>query len=94
VHCDTACLELLARAAAELVVGERGEEETRAREVGELNRRDGAASRGLLPRLERMDDLARRGHVFDAGELDPLDVTDDCDLHISHLEPRLRFIRW
>jgi hypothetical protein len=41
-----------------------------------------------------MDDLSRLGRMVDSRELDPLDVTDDRDLHISHLEPRLRFTRW
>jgi hypothetical protein len=38
-------------------------------------------------------DLAGCGRVLDAGELHPLHVSDDCELHVSHLEPRLRFIR-
>ena len=88
-----AVLHGIPRAAAEFVIGERREEEARTRQVRELNGRDGSATRRLLPRLERMHDLARRGHVLDPGELDPLDVTDDRDLHVSHLEPRLRFIR-
>src|SRR5207244_501059 len=46
VHRDAARLELLARAAAELVAGERREEETRPREAGELDGRDGAAAGG------------------------------------------------
>ena len=50
-------------------------------------------ARWLLPRLQRMHDLPRPGHMLDPGELHPLDVTDDRDLHVSHLEPRLRFNR-
>ena len=80
VHGDATRLELLARAAAELVVGERREEEARAGEIGELDGRDGTAARGLLPRLERVHDLARRRRMIDARELHPLDVTDDCDV--------------
>jgi hypothetical protein len=38
-------------------------------------------------------DLSRRGRMLDARELHPLDVSDDRNLHISHLEPRVRFIR-
>jgi hypothetical protein len=30
-------------------------------------------------------DLARSGNGLDLDELDPLDVTDDGDVHISHL---------
>src|SRR4029077_621223 len=93
MHGDAARPEVLARPAPEIVVGERGEEEARAVEVGELNGRDGTAARGLLPGLERVHDLPRCGHVIDPRELHPLDVSDYCDLHVSHLEPRLRFIR-
>src|SRR5262249_20719475 len=94
MHRDPARLERLARAAAELVVGERGEEEARAAEVGQLDGRDGPAARWLLPRLERVHDLAGRRRVVDARELDPFDVSDDCELHVSHLERRLRFSGW
>ena len=94
VHGHPTRLELLARAASELVLGECREQEARAGEVRELDCRDGTAARGLLPRLERVDNLARRRRMFDARELHPLDVTDDRDLHASHLEPRLRFTRW
>ena len=44
---------------------------------------DGAAARGLRPRLAAVRDLPRRGHVVDLDELDPLDVPDDRDLHRS-----------
>ena len=81
MHGDAARLELLARAAAEVVVGERGEEEAGAGEIRELDGRDGAAAGGLLPCLERVHDLARRGRMLDARELDPLDVPDDRDVH-------------
>ena len=78
---DAERLELLAGAAAELVVGERREQEARAAEVRELDGRDGSAARRLLPRLEGLHDLPGRGHVVDARELDPLDVPDDRDVH-------------
>ena len=81
VHGDAERLELLARAAAELVVGERGEEEARAAEIDELDGRDRPTAGGLLPRLERGHDLAGRGRVVDAGELHPLDMADDGNLH-------------
>ena len=83
VHGDAARVELLARPAAELVVAERGEEVGRAVEVRELHGGDRAAAGGLLPRLERVDDLARRGHMLDPDELDPLHVPDDGER--SHL---------
>ena len=81
MHGDATRLELLARAATEVVVGERGEEKAGAGEIRELDGRDGPAARGLLPRLERVHDLARRGRMLDARELDPLDVSHDRDVH-------------
>ena len=62
------------------------------RVLEELNRCDGPSARRLLPRLERLDDLPGLGHMVDERELDPLDMSYDSELHISHLEPRLRFI--
>ena len=76
MHGDATRLKLLARAAAEVVVGERGEEKAGAGEIRELDGRDGPAARGLLPRLGGVDDLARRGDVIHPGELHPLDVAD------------------
>ena len=81
VHRDAVRLELLAGAAAELVVGEGREEAARAREVGELDGRDRPAAGRLLPGLERVDDLARLGRVVDARELHPLDMSDDGEVH-------------
>ncbi len=78
---DATRLELLLRAPAELVVGERGEEEARAGEIRELDGRHRATARGLLPRLAGVDDLARGRQFVDARELDPLDMSDHCDLH-------------
>ena len=77
-------LELVARAAPEVVVAERREEARLAAEVEELNRSDGAAARSLRPRLRRMDDLAGPRHFLDADEVDPLDVSDDGGSHVSH----------
>ena len=81
VHGDSSSLELFARPVAQLVVGERSEEEARAGEVGKLNGRDGTSARGLLPALERGHDLPRLGRVVDPRKLHPLDVSDDRDLH-------------
>src|SRR5437762_13168767 len=81
VHRDAAPLELLARPSAEVVLGERREEEARAGEVGELDGRHRAAACGLLPRLERVHDLAWPRRVLDAGELHPLHVSDDREVH-------------
>jgi phosphoserine phosphatase len=49
VHGDAARLELFARAASQLVVGERREEETRARKIRELDCRNGAVAIGDAP---------------------------------------------
>jgi hypothetical protein len=68
-------------AVAQAVVAEGGQEEALAGEAGKLDRGHGAAPSRRLPRLERMDDLTRRRHAFDARELDPLDVPDDSDSH-------------
>ena len=91
VHRDAVRLELLAGAAAELVVGEGREEAARAREVGELDGRDRPAAGRLLPGLERVDDLARLRDASDPDELHPLHVPDDCEVHNSHLRPGVRF---
>ena len=76
-----ALLELLAGTPAELVLGERGEDDARPGEVRELDGGDGATSSRLLPGLECVHDLARLRRMVDAGELHPLDMTDHCDLH-------------
>src|ERR671931_2478632 len=73
--------QLRAAPPPELVVAEDGEERRLDAEPHELHRGDRPAAGGLLPRLDRMDDLAGLRHVLDAGELDPLDVPDDDDLH-------------
>ena len=44
-----------------------------------------------MPGFEGVDDVARLGYVLDPDELDPLDVTDDGELHISHLGVEVRF---
>ena len=82
---DAARLEPARRAPAEVVVGERGEEVARAGEVRELHGGDRAAARGLLPRLARVDDLARPTAAVDARELDPLDMSDNGKLHAPHI---------
>jgi hypothetical protein len=91
MHGDTAGLELLARAVAELVVAERREEMDAAVEVRELDRGDRPAAGRLVPALERVHDLARPGHLLDADELHPLDVADDSEVHVSHLLAAVRF---
>src|SRR6185436_1785725 len=84
-------LQPLAGGAAEIVVAERGEELGAAGELGELDGRDGAAAADLLPPLGRVDDLAGLRHVRDAGELDPLHVSDDGDArHRRELCPEWR----
>ena len=70
-------LEPLLRAAAALVLGQRGEELGAAGELGELHGGHGAAAADVLPPLGRVQDLAGVRHVRDACELDPLDVADD-----------------
>ena len=72
-------LEPLARAAAALVVGERGVELGAAGELGELHGGHGAAAAHVLPPLGGVQDLAGARHVRHARELDPLDVADDGD---------------
>src|SRR5579862_5056275 len=79
MHGHTELGQPLLRAAAKLVVAERGEEVDGAVEIRELDGRDGAAAGGLLPDLGGRDDLARLGHPLDAGEDDPLHVSDDSD---------------
>ena len=79
VHAHAELLEPLLGAAAELVLGQRGEELGLAGELGELHGGDGAAAADLLPPLGRVHDLAGRRHVRHARELDPLDVADDGD---------------
>ena len=73
--------ELRERAPAELVAPEGGEEADGAREIRELDGRDGASARRLLPGLEGVHDLARCGDMVHACELDPFDVADDRYLH-------------
>ena len=97
MHDHTARLELLPRAPAELVVPEHGEQVRLVGEEGELHGRDAASAPRLLPVVERMGDLARRGDAVDAREANPLDVSDDCDAHprsvyhVSRAAPHGRF---
>jgi hypothetical protein len=80
---DAERLELALAPMPELVVAEGGQEQALARQPGELNRRDGSASRRLLPGVARVDDLARGRHPLDSGELDPLHMPDDGDPHLA-----------
>jgi crotonobetainyl-CoA:carnitine CoA-transferase CaiB-like acyl-CoA transferase len=63
----------------ELVVGQRGEEQAVAREPGQLDGCHGAAAPWFRPGVEGVDDLTGGRHALDSGELDPLDMPDDCD---------------
>jgi len=85
VHGHPARGQLFARTTAQLVVAEGGEELHRTVEVRELNGRHCAPSGRFFPRFQGVHDVARLGHVLDADELDPLHVTDDCEVHTSHL---------
>ena len=78
---DAARLELRLRAPAELVVGERREEDARAGEIRELDRGHRATACRLCPGLAGVDDLARGRQLVDARELDPLDMSDHRNLH-------------
>src|SRR5262249_36214754 len=60
---------LRARAAAAVVVPERGVERARAGELGELDRRHATASGGLLPGFQGANDLTRGGNALDAHEV-------------------------
>ena len=62
---------------SDLVVAERGQQQTVSGESRQLHGRDRATSADLLPRLERVDDLALGGQLRDSGELGPFDVADD-----------------
>ena len=79
VHAHAVRGQPLGRAARPLVVAERREEVRAAAQLRELDRRDRPAAAGLLPRLRRVHDVAGRGQVRHARELDPLDVPDDGD---------------
>ena len=67
---------------------ERREEPARAGEARELDGGDAAAAGRPRPPLARLDDLARRRHALDAGELDPLDVADHGGAHRGSLTSR------
>ena len=64
----------------ELVVAERGVERGRPASLPAARRRPRHRPR-LLPGLGHVDDLARRGHVVDPPELDPLDMAHDGGTH-------------
>jgi hypothetical protein len=80
VHGHPLGLDVGETAAPELVVSEHGEEVARARELGQLRRRDCAAACRDRPGVAGVRDLARGRDTLDVGELDVLDVTDDRDL--------------
>jgi hypothetical protein len=48
-----------------------------------LGRCDGPAPARLFPSPLGMNDLATHRDVRNADELDPFDMTDDCDTHIG-----------
>jgi hypothetical protein len=81
LHAEPEARQLRLGAVADLVVPERRVQGTTARELGELDGGHGPAPTGLLPELGYVHDLAGRGHVVHASELDPLDVPDDRDSH-------------
>jgi hypothetical protein len=81
LHADSLPLELALGRTPEVVVAERGQEQALAGEPRELDRRYGSAAGRLLPRLARVDDLARSRRVAHAREFDPLDMPDDGDPH-------------
>src|SRR5579862_4330749 len=71
------------RAAAEVIVAERGEELALPVEQRDLPGHHGTAARGLVPGRATVRDLSGRGHAWHPDELDPLDMTDDCASHNS-----------
>ncbi len=84
MHGDSPRLELLAGEPGVLVVAERGEEVNRVGELGQLHGRNRPATRGLLPRLVGVHDLALPRHGLDRHELEPLDMADDGGTHHPH----------
>ena len=81
-----------ARAAAQLVRAERGEENHVVAEPRELGGGDGPTACGFLPDLERVRDRPASGNLGHPDELAPLHVTDDRRLHaeVSHLDAPAR----
>ena len=84
MHADAGGLELDPGPGAELVAAEQAEERRLAGEPRQLDRGDAAAAGRLLPGLLRADDLARARNRLDPEELDPLDMTDDGNLHMRN----------
>src|SRR5919106_3371863 len=66
---------------AEIVVCECRVEARTARELRQLDRRGGTATRGYIPPLGGVDDLAHRWEMVDTGERDPLGVPNDRHVH-------------
>jgi hypothetical protein len=76
-------LELSLCPVAKHVVSEGGEEQAIARKPSDLYRGDRSTARRLLPGIDRLDDLARRGNMINRREPGPLDVADDGESHCS-----------
>ena len=74
---DAQLLELAGGAVTELVVAERGKKQAVPGEAPQLDRCDGTSAAGLLPRLERVHDLARGR-----------DMPDDRDAHQAYARAR------
>src|SRR6476620_6533810 len=91
--CTNARLWVSGRPVAQLVIAERGQEETAPSQACELDGSHCPASGGLLPAVERVHDLARRRHALHARELDPFDVTDDGDPHAASILQNERAMR-
>ena len=85
VYLDVHALQSAPCLAPELVVAECGVERRGAVQPRQLDGRDRAAARRLLPELGRVEDLARRRHARHARELHPLDVTHDRQAHTGNL---------
>ena len=84
MHRDAARLELRSGACAALVASERREEVDRVGEHRELDGRNRASSRRLLPRLLRVDDLPLAGNRLDRHEFEVLDMAHDGGTHGRH----------
>src|SRR5688500_4973839 len=82
---DAGGLEADPRLSAEIVTAEEAVEHRLPREPRQLDRRDAPTAGRFLPGLERGRDLARARNRLDPGEVDPLDVPDDSDVHDATL---------
>ena len=86
-HPHVTGLQLLLGRVAERIVPQRGEEERRARQLGELDDGHRPSPGRLLPPLLGVDDLAGHRHALHPRELDPLHVTHHGDLHAGRTVP-------